>query len=66
MANIEMVIDSIRVSLTNDQKVVILKEKEGVPRLFSSLLWDHEVGGSNPLTPTIIKPFPFCRSPTGF
>ena len=30
MANIEMVIDSIRVSLTNDQKVVILKEKEGV------------------------------------
>jgi bifunctional DNase/RNase len=30
MANIEMVIDSIRVSLTNDQRVVLLKEKEGV------------------------------------
>jgi bifunctional DNase/RNase len=29
MANIEMVIDSVRVSLMNDQKVVILKEKEG-------------------------------------
>jgi bifunctional DNase/RNase len=30
MANIEMVIDSIRVSLMNNQRVVILKEKEGV------------------------------------
>jgi len=30
MANIEMVIDSIRVSLMNYQRVVILKEKEGV------------------------------------
>jgi len=29
MANIEMVIDSIRVSLMNNQRVVILKEKEG-------------------------------------
>ena len=30
MANIEMIIDSIRVSLMNNQRVVILKEKEGV------------------------------------
>lgn len=29
MANIKMVIDSIRVSLMNNQRVVILKEKEG-------------------------------------
>jgi bifunctional DNase/RNase len=29
MVNVEMVIDSIRVSLTNYQRVVILKEKEG-------------------------------------
>ena len=29
MANIEMIIDSIRVSLMNNQRVVILKEKEG-------------------------------------
>jgi bifunctional DNase/RNase len=29
MANIEMIIDDIRVSLMNDQRVVMLKEKEG-------------------------------------
>ncbi len=26
------------------------------------MVWDHEVGGSNPLTPTIINPFPFSES----
>jgi len=30
MANVEMIIDNIKVSLMNDQRVVILKEKKGV------------------------------------
>ena len=41
--------------------ISLRKEASGL-RLFISLLWDHEVGGSNPLTPTIIKPLPFCKN----
>jgi hypothetical protein len=30
------------------------------------MVWDHEVGGSNPLTPTMIKYLPVCNGPENF
>jgi len=40
------------ISLFRFTRIAVRKEASG-PRLLLGLLWDHEVGGSNPLTPTI-------------
>ena len=39
------------------------RETRGVAQRLARMVWDHEVGGSNPLTPTIIIHFLFYISP---
>jgi hypothetical protein len=37
-----------------------------VAQRLARMVWDHEVGGSNPLTPTMIKYLPVCNGPENF